>query len=97
MGTAILSCAGFRTRGSHGHHANTFLAVAALGIDGLEEIGITTERIRKMRKTSAYEAGSVSLEQLGALKRLIGDLMPPAHRWLAIQRPGVPFPAFESG
>jgi hypothetical protein len=97
MGTAILSCAGFRTRGSQGHHANTFLAVAALGIVGLEEIEIATERIRKMRKTSAYEPGSVSLQQLGALKKLISRVMPPAQRWLAAERPGVAFPAYESG
>ena len=97
VGTAILSCAGFRTRGSQGHHANTFYAVAALGIDGLEEIAIITERIRKMRKTSAYEPGSVSPEQLAALKKLIDKVLPPAQRWLAAQRPGAEFPGYVSG
>ncbi|HEX2206170.1 MAG TPA: hypothetical protein VHG93_00695 [Longimicrobium sp.] len=33
MGTAVLACAGFRTRGAQGHHATTFYAVAALGIE----------------------------------------------------------------
>ncbi len=32
MGTAILAAAGYRTRGAQGHHANTFYAVAGLGI-----------------------------------------------------------------
>lgn len=58
MGTAILTAAGYRTRGTQGHHANTFYAVAALGIDGLKEIDVRTERIRQMRKLSAYEPGS---------------------------------------
>lgn len=97
MCTAILACAGYRTRGAQGHHANTFYAVGALEIPGLEEINISTERIRLMRKVSAYEPGSPTPQQLAALHRLIDDVMPPAHRWLAAQRPGVAFPAYESG
>lgn len=60
MATAILAAAGYRTRGAQGHHANTFYAVAALGIEELEEIDVRTERIRQMRKLSAYEPGSPS-------------------------------------
>ena len=89
--TAILACAGYRTRGAQGHHANTFYAVGALQISGLEEINITMERIRLMRKVSAYEAGSPSPEQLAALNRLLDEVMPPAHRWLVEQRPGTRF------
>jgi hypothetical protein len=97
MGTALLACAGFRTRGAQGHHANTFYALAALGIEGLEEMDIHTNRIRKMRKVSAYEPGSPTPEQLGALNQLIDEVLPPAQRWLAAQRPATSFPPHESG
>lgn len=58
MGTALLAAAGYRTRGAQGHHANTFYALAGLSIEGMEEIDIRTERIRKMRRLSAYEPDS---------------------------------------
>jgi hypothetical protein len=96
MSTAVLACAGYRTRGAQGHHANTFYAVAALGITGLERINISTERIRKMRKVSAYEAGSPSPEQINALFGLIDEVMPHAQRWLAAQRPAASFPEYGS-
>ncbi|HZG44617.1 MAG TPA: hypothetical protein VEY93_16815 [Longimicrobium sp.] len=95
MGTAILACAGYRTRGAQGHHANTFHAVAALGITGLEEIHIRTERVRKMRKLSAYEPGSPAPEQIDALNVLLDAVMPPAQHWLATQRPAASFPSYE--
>lgn len=95
MGTAILACAGYRTRGAQGHHANTFYAVAALGIAGLEEVDIRTERVRKMRKLSAYEPGSAAPEQIEALKVLLDGVMPPAQRWLTAQRPAASFPSYE--
>lgn len=91
MGTAVLSCAGYRTRGAQGHHAVTFHALAALGIDGMEEIEIHTDRIREMRKVSAYEPGSPSPGQIGALFELMDVVMPVAQRWLASQRPAVSF------
>jgi hypothetical protein len=91
MSTALLACAGYRTRGAQGHHANTFYAVAALGITGLEEINISTERIRLMRKVSAYEPGSPTPGQINALFGLMDTVMPPAQRWLAEQRPGASF------
>lgn len=70
MGTAILAAAGYRTRGAQGHHANTFYAVAALAIPGLEDIDIRSERVRRMRKLSAYEPGSPSMEQLHVVAEL---------------------------
>jgi hypothetical protein len=91
MGTAVLACAGYRTRGAQGHHATTFFAVAALGIDGLEEIDISTDRIRKLRKVSAYEPGSPTAEQISGLDALLDELMPAAQRWLAAQRPNTAF------
>jgi hypothetical protein len=95
MSTAVLACAGYRTRGAQGHHANTFYAVAALDIPGLEEINISTERIRLMRKVSAYEAGSPAPEQLVRLNELLDDVMPRAHEWLVEQRRGVTFASYE--
>lgn len=94
MGTALLACAGYRTRGAQGHHATTFYAVAALGIEGLEEINIRSDRVREMRKVSAYEPGSPTPGQIAALFELMDALMPPAHRWLAAQRPRVAFPPY---
>jgi hypothetical protein len=94
MSTAVLACAGYRTRGAQGHHANTFYAVAALDIPGLEEINISTERIRQMRKVSAYEPGSPTPEQIRSLNELLDAMMPHAHRWLASQRPAVSFPEY---
>jgi hypothetical protein len=91
MGTAVLACAGYRTRGAQGHHATTFYSVAAFGIDGLEEIDILTDQIRKMRKGSAYEPGSPSPGQINALFELMDVVMPPALRWLSEQRPGASF------
>jgi hypothetical protein len=76
MGTAVLAAAGYRTRGAQGHHANTFYAISALGITGLEDIDVRTDRIRRMRKLSAYEPGSPMPEQIGELR----DVLPPARR-----------------
>ncbi len=91
MGTAILAAAGYRTRGAQGHHANTFYAVAGLGITGLEEVDIRAERIRQMRKLSAYEPGSPSSEQLQRLQELVRTTLPLARTWLAAQRPTAHF------
>lgn len=94
MGTAVLACAGYRTRGTQGHHATTFHAVAALGIEGLDEIDIRTDVIRQMRKVSAYEPGSPSPQQLARLFELTDAVMPHAQRWLTTQRPAVSFPEY---
>ena len=90
MATAILAAAGYRTRGAQGHHASTFYAVAALGIEGLEEIDVRTERIRQMRKLSAYEPGSPAPEQMARLRELLETSLPAARRWLAARRPKAP-------
>lgn len=87
MATAILAAAGYRTRGAQGHHANAFYAVAALRIEGLEEIDIRTEHIRQMRRLSAYEPGSPAPEQLRRLRDLLDSSLPAAQRWLAEARP----------
>lgn len=91
MVTAILAAAGYRTRGAQGHHANTFYAVAALAIGGLEEIDVRTERIRQMRKLSAYEPGSPTAEQIRRLRELLDASLPAARRWLAATRPTLQF------
>lgn len=92
-GTAILAAAGYRTRGAQGHHANTFYAVVGFGIEGLEEIDVLTERIRRMRKLSAYEPGSPAPEQLRHLGELLDTALPPARTWLVAARPNVTFVA----
>lgn len=92
-GTAILAAAGYRTRGAQGHHANTFYAVAGLGIAGLEEVDIRAERIRQMRKLSAYEPGSPSSDQLQRLHELIRTTLPLAQAWLTAERPTTQFTA----
>ena len=94
MCTAVLACAGYRTRGAQGHHANTFYAVGSLQITGMEDINITMERIRQMRKVSAYEPGSPTAAQLASLFELTDIVMPAAQRWLAAQRPAVVFPEY---
>ncbi|HEU0302125.1 MAG TPA: hypothetical protein VFR37_21900 [Longimicrobium sp.] len=91
MGTALLACAGYRTRGAQGHHATTFYTVSALAIKGLEEIEIRTNRIREMRKVSAYEAGSPTPQQVAGLNALLDEVMPLAYKWLVGQRPGTRF------
>ena len=93
--TAVLFCAGYRTRGAQGHHANTFHALAGLGIPGLDDVDIRSERIRKMRKLSAYEPESPAPEQIEALKALLDRVMPPAQRWLSAQRAAASFPSYE--
>jgi len=92
MGTAIIAAAGYRTRGAQGHHANTFYAVAGLGIAGLEEVDIRAERIRQMRRLCAYEPGSPSAEQLHTLHELVRTALPLARAWLLAQRPAAHFP-----
>ena len=87
MATAILAAAGYRTRGAQGHHANTFYAVAALGIEGLAEIDVRTERIRQMRRLSAYEPGSPTPEQIERLRQLLETSFPAARQRLAVIRP----------
>lgn len=94
MGTAVLASAGYRTRGAQRHHATTFHALAALGIEGLEEIEIRTDRIREMRKVSACEPGSPTPGQISALFELIDAVMPHALRWLASQRPAASLPEY---
>lgn len=96
MGTAILAAAGYRTRGAQGHHANTFYAVAGLGIPGLEELDVRTERIRKMRTISAYEPGSPSPEQLKELRGLLDSTLPAARVWLVGSRPGARLVAMDA-
>lgn len=91
MCTAVLACAGYRTRGAQGHHANTFYAVGSLQIAGMEEINIAMERIRQMRKVSAYEPGSPTPAQLARLFELADTVMPAAQRWLEEQRPNTTF------
>lgn len=87
-GTAILAAAGYRTKGAQGHHANTFYAVAGLGIEGLEDADVRMESIRKQRVVSAYDPGSPTSEQLARLIRLLHDILPAARRWLAAARAG---------
>lgn len=94
-GTAVLAAAGFRTKGAQGHHANTFYAVAALGIEGLEDADVRLEAIRKQRAVSAYDPGSPTQEQLGRLIRLLHDILPAARRWLAAARPEAPLVPIE--
>lgn len=53
-----------------------------------------TDRIREMRRVSAYEPGSPSPEQVNALFELIDEVMPHAQRWLAAQRPAASFPEY---
>jgi hypothetical protein len=91
MGTAILAAAGSRTRGAQGHHGNTFYAVAALAITGLEELDIRAERIRQKRKLSAYLPGSPTAEQINQLHELLNSSLPAARQWLAAARPRVSF------
>jgi hypothetical protein len=71
--------------------------VAALEIEGLAVIDIRTNHIREMRKVSAYEPGSPTPGQVRALNQLIDEVLPPAQRWLAAQRPNASFPRYESG
>lgn len=89
-GTAILAAAGFRTRGPQGHHASTFYAVAALGIEGLEGVDVRLESIRKQRAVSAYTPESPSPEQLTRLIRLMDEALPAARKWLATMRAAAP-------
>jgi hypothetical protein len=91
MGTAIIAAAGYRTRGPQGHHANTFYAVAALAIAGLEELDIRAERIRQMRKLSAYLPGSPTAEQIDKLRELLDSTLPAARQWLTAARPQANF------
>ena len=78
---------GYRTRGTQGHHANTYYAVAALGIDTLNDIDVRSERIRQMRKLSAYEPRSPTSEQISRLRELLAGSLPAARKWLSATRP----------
>ena len=89
--TTVLAAAGYRTRGAQGHHANAFYALSALAIEGLVDVDIRTERVRQMRKLSAYDPGTPALEQIQQLRKLLDDSLPAAVRWLAVSRPGVKF------
>jgi hypothetical protein len=91
LSTAIIAAAGYRTRGPQGHHATVFYAVAGLEVPGLEEIDIRAEKIRRMRKLSAYEPGSPSPKQLDSLRELVAVALPFAHRWLVAGRPKATF------
>jgi hypothetical protein len=55
---------------------------------------IRTNQIRKMRKVSAYEAGSPAPGQIRSLNELMDSVMPHAQRWLTAQRPAVSFPEY---
>ena len=88
MATAILSAAGYRTQGAQAHHVNSFYAVSALEVEGLEDIHVWTDDVRKLRSVSAYGPGSPTRGQLDSLLRLIATTLPAARRWLAAKRPG---------
>lgn len=95
MATAVLAAAGYRTIGTQGHHANTFYAVSALGIDGLESLGRRMDDIRRTRAQTAYGASSPRAGDLEQLFALIRSVFPPARAWLAARRPGARLVAFD--
>lgn len=86
--TAVLECAGFRTKGaSPGHHHNTFYALSALGHPGLDEVDVTSERIRKMRTAAFYGADIASAAQVKPVHEWLDALLPAARRAIATARP----------
>lgn len=87
MATAILSAAGYRTQGAQAHHVNSFYAVSALEVKGLEEIHVWTDEVRKLRSVSAYGPGSPTPAQLDRLLRLLETTLPEARAWLSARRP----------
>lgn len=86
--SAVLECAGYRTKGaSPGHHHNTFYALAGLGLSGLEQVDLDSERIRKMRSTSFCGADEASEEQVEAVHRWLDALLPAARKALVDRMP----------
>jgi hypothetical protein len=87
MATSILSAAGYRTQGAQAHHVNSFYAVSALEVEGLEDIHVWTDEVRKLRSLSAYGPGSPTPGQLDRLLKLVETALPEARKWLAAKRP----------
>jgi hypothetical protein len=86
--SAVLECAGYRTKGqSHAHHHNTFYALAGLGRPGLESVDIDSERIRKMRTDAFYGAAISTAVQVEAVHRWLATLLPAARRAIITLRP----------
>lgn len=88
--SAVLMLAGYRPRGAGpGHHHDLFYAVSGLGIPGLEDIAIRTERVRKQRSRSVYEPDFSTEADLGDVYGLQDALLPPIRRWLEASRPDI--------
>lgn len=86
--TAVLECAGYRTKGqSPGHHHNTYYALAGLGLEGLDSVDVDSERIRKMRTDAFYGASIATEAQVQAVHRWLDALLPAAKRALTAMRP----------
>jgi hypothetical protein len=85
--SSVLESAGYRTRGpSQGHHHNTFYALSGLGLPGLGQVEVESERIRKMRTDAFYGASASSAEQVGAVHRWLDALLPAARDAIAAIR-----------
>ncbi len=75
--SALLEMAGYRARGSTGgHHHNTFYAVAALRLPGLEDLDVDSERIRKMRSSSFYAVHEAKPSDVKALVNWLDSILP---------------------
>ncbi len=86
--SAVLECAGFRTKGqTPGHHFNTFYALAGLGYPELDTVDVDSERIRKMRTSAFYGAATATGEQVEAVHAWLDALLPSARGVLVSMRP----------
>lgn len=85
--TAVLECAGYRTRGAQAHHHNTYYALSGLGYPGLEAVDVESERIRKLRTAAFYGADVATPAQVEAVHRWLDDLLPAALRAIVALRP----------
>jgi len=88
-GTAVLRCAGDRTRGGD-HHHNTFAGVAAVGTDDLARAGRDLDSMRSARHEAVYATQIVvDNDDVVDLRRKAGRLFMAAYRFIADSRPAL--------
>ena len=88
--SAYLESAGYRTRGGRpGHHYNTFYALAAFQLEGLESVDVESETIRRKRAASFYDRVEATERDVRSVLEWLDRLLPAIRRELVAERPAI--------
>ncbi|HEX8903218.1 MAG TPA: hypothetical protein VF771_00075 [Longimicrobiaceae bacterium] len=87
--TAVLRCAGYRTRGGD-HHHNTFTGVAAIGAGELSRAGRDLDDMRPVRREAVYATQiAIGADDVAELRQRTDRLFSEAYRFILDSRPAL--------